>query len=77
MCVCVCVCVCVCMCVCSSLHLTLRQRRLAAKESTALERELVLAETTKLTERARKQVEAGRSDTITVSKVGFRLREGA
>eukprot|EP00048_Salpingoeca_helianthica_P024647 m.34032 g.34032 ORF g.34032 m.34032 type:complete len:920 (+) comp9505_c1_seq1:131-2890(+) len=44
------------------------EKRLAAKEATALERELVLAETTKLTERARKQVEAGRSDTITVSK---------
>lgn len=44
------------------------ERRLAVKEATALERDLVLAETTKLTERVRKQVEAGRSDTLTVNK---------
>jgi hypothetical protein len=44
------------------------QRRLAAKEAAALERELVLTETARLVDRARRQVEAGRGDTITVGK---------
>lgn len=44
------------------------ERRLAQKEATALERELVLGETSKLVDRAKKQVEGGRGDTVTVAK---------
>jgi len=44
------------------------ERRLAAKEASVLERDLVLSETTRLVNRARKQLEGGRSDTIVVGK---------
>jgi hypothetical protein len=42
--------------------------RLVAKEEICLEKELILTETGRLTERAREQVEAGRTDTLTLAR---------
>lgn len=42
--------------------------RLVAKEEFALEKELVLSETARLTTRAREQVAAGRSDTLSLAR---------
>jgi hypothetical protein len=42
--------------------------RLVEKEEICLEKELILTETARLTERARDQVEAGRTDTLTLAR---------
>jgi len=44
------------------------QERLVAKEEICLEKELILEETSRLTSRARTQVAAGRSDTLSLAR---------